>query len=98
MVLSPELNGQPLKLEYLGSNIASTESDVNIQMDKLWTVTDRLLTIWKSDLTDKTKQELFLAAIVPLLLYGCTDGNYTRMQCAIVQQFLEATPHKTAAV
>ncbi len=52
---------------------------------------DRLSVIWKSDLTDKIKRSFFLAAIMSILLYGCTtwrltkrmeeklDGNYTRM-------------------
>ena len=39
------LNGQSLKLlnhfMYLGSNILSTESDVNIRVDKAWIVIDR---------------------------------------------------------
>ena len=45
--------------------------------------------IWKSDLTDKMKRSFFQAAVVLILLYGCTtwtltkrlkkklDGNYT---------------------
>ena len=44
--------------------------------------------IWKSDLSDKIKRSFFKAAVVLILLYGCTtwtqkkkklDGNYTRM-------------------
>ena len=47
--------------------------------------------IWKSDLTDKMKCSFFQAAVVSILLYGCTtwtltkrlekklDGDYTRM-------------------
>ena len=46
---------------------------------------------WKSNLTDKMKRRFFQAAVVSILLYGCTtwtltkrlekklDGNYTRM-------------------
>ena len=46
--------------------------------------------MWKSDLTDKMKRSFFQAAIVSILLYGCTtwtltkrmekklDGKYTR--------------------
>ena len=49
----------------------------------------------KSDLTDKMKRSFFQAAVVSILLYGCTtwtltnrlekklDGNYTRMLRAI---------------
>ena len=54
--------------------------------------------IWKSELTDKTKGSFFQAAIVSILLYGCTtwtltkrlekklDGNYTRMLGAILNK------------
>ena len=32
----------------------------------------RLSIIWKSDLTDKMKRSFFQAAVVSILLYGCT--------------------------
>ena len=65
---------------------------------KAWTTIDRLLIIWKSDLTDKMKRSLFQAAVVSILLHGCTtwtltkrlekklDGNYTRMLRAILNK------------
>ena len=54
--------------------------------------------IWKSDLTDKMKRSFFQAAVVSILLYGCTtwtltkrlerrlDGNYTRMLRAVLNK------------
>ena len=54
--------------------------------------------MWKSNLTDKMKRSFFQAAIVSILLYGCTigtltkrlekklDGNYTRMLRAILNR------------
>ena len=54
--------------------------------------------IWKSDLTDKMKRSFFQAAVVLILLYGCTtwtltkrlkkklDGNCTRMLRAILNK------------
>ena len=54
--------------------------------------------IWKSDLTDKMKRSFFQAAVVSILLYGCTtwtltkrlkkklDGNYARMLRAILNK------------
>ncbi len=33
---------------------------------------DRLSIIWKSDLTDKMKRSFLQAAVVSILLYGCT--------------------------
>ena len=50
------LNDKPLKsvdhFTYLGSNVSSTESDVNKCIGKAWTAIDRLLIIWKSNLSD----------------------------------------------
>ena len=89
------LDGTPLKLvdkfTYLGSSVSSTEKDIDTQLTKAWTAIDKLSIIWKSDLSDKMKCSFFQAAVVSILLYGCTtwaltkrlekklDGNYTRM-------------------
>ena len=54
---------------YIGSNISSTESDVNIHIGKAWTTIDRLLIIWKPDII---KQDIFQAVAGLLQLYGCT--------------------------
>ena len=60
----------------------------------------------KSDLTDKMKRSFFQAAIVSILLYGCTtgtltkrlekklDGNYTRMLWAIFNKSWRQHPAK----
>ena len=91
------LDGTPLKLvdkfTYLGSSISSTEKDIDTRLTKAWTAIDRLF-----DLTDKMKRSFFQAAIVSILLYGCTtwgltkrlekklDGNCTRMLRAILNR------------
>ena len=96
------LDGIPLKLvdkfTCLGSSISSTEKDIDTRLTKAWTAIDRLSIIWKSDLTDKMKRSFFQAAVVSILLYGCTtrmlikwlekklDGNYTRMLRAILNK------------
>ena len=95
------LDGTSLKLvdkfTYLGSKVSSTEKDINTRLTKAWTAIDRLSIIWKSDLTDEMKRSFFQAAVVAILLYGCTawtltkrlqklDGNYTRMLRAILNQ------------
>ena len=66
--------------------------------------------IFLSDLTDKMKRSFFQAAVVSILLYGCTtwtltkrlekklDGHYTRMLRAILNKILVATPHKTPTI
>ena len=65
------LNGKPLKLVnyfiILGSHVSSTESDVNTYIGKVWTAIDRLMTIWKSDLSSKIKREFFQAVAMSVL-------------------------------
>ena len=86
------------KFTYLGSSVSSTEKDIDTRLMKAWTAIDRLSIIWKSDLTDKMKRSFFQAAVVLILLYGCTawtltkrlekklDGNYTRMLRAVLNK------------
>ena len=96
------LDGTSLKLvdkfTYLGSSVSSTEKDIDTWLTKTWTAIDKLSVIWKSDLTNKMKRSCFQAAVVLILLYGCTtwtltkwlekklDGNYTRMLWAILNK------------
>ena len=96
------VDGTPLKLvdkfTYLGSSVSSTKKDVDTRLTKAWTAINRLLIIWKSDLTNKMKRSFFQAAVISILLYGCTtwtltkrlekklDGNYTRMLRAILNR------------
>ena len=96
------LDGTSLKLvdkfTHLGSSVSSTEKDIDTRLTKAWAAIDRLLIIWKSDLTDKMNRSFFQAAVVSILLYGCTtwtqtkrlkkklDGNYTRMLRAILNK------------
>ena len=96
------LDGASLKLvdkfTYLGSSVSSTEKDIDTRLTKAWTAIDRLSIIWKSDLTDKMKRSFLQAAVVSILLYGCTtwtltkrlerrlDGNYTRMLRAVLNK------------
>ena len=89
------LDGTSLKLVDKFTYLGSSEKDIETWLTKVWTAIDKLSIIWKSDLTDKMKRSFFLAAVVSILLYGCTtwtltkrlekklDGNYTRMLRAI---------------
>ena len=93
------LDGASLKLvdkfTYLGCSVSSTEKDIDTRLTKAWTAIDRL---WKSDLTVKMKRSFFQAAVVSILLYGCTtwmltkrlemklDGNYTRLLRAVLNK------------
>ena len=60
------------KFTYPGSSVSSTEKDIDTRLTKAWTAIDRLSIIWKSNLTDKMKRNFFQAAVVSILLYGCT--------------------------
>ena len=64
------LKGNPLKL--VDKFTSSTKNDINIQLAKVWTAITRLSVIWKSGLTDKIKHSFFQAAVMSILLYGCT--------------------------
>ena len=86
------------KFTFLGCSVSSTEKYIDTRLTKAWTAIDRLSIIWKSDLTDKMKRSFFQAAVVSMLIYGCTtwtltkrlekklDGNYTRMLRAILNK------------
>ena len=108
------LSFKPLKLvdqfQYLGSNISSTESDVNICLVKVWNDLDKLLIRRKPDISNKIKRVFFQAVAVSIQLYGCTtwmvtkhkekklDRNYTRMLCAILNKSWKKHSTKTVAV
>ena len=94
------------KFTYLESSVSSTEKDTNMWLAKSWTATDRLLVILKSDLTNKIKHSFFQAAVISILLYGCTtwmltkcmkkklDSSYTRMLRAILNKSCRQHPKK----
>ena len=85
------------KFTYLERNVSSTETDINRRLAKAGTAIDRL-SVRKLHLTDKVKCSFFQAAVMSILLYGCTTwtltkrvekklyGNYTRMLRAILNK------------
>ena len=80
---------------YLGSNIASTNRDVQIRLGKAWSALNKLNSIWKSSLAKNLKINFFRATVESVLVYGSTswtlteslektlDGAYTRMLRAV---------------
>ena len=101
------LDGASLKLvdkfAYLGSSVSSTEKDIDTRLMKAWAAIDRLSIIWKSDLTDKMKCSFFQAAVVSILLYGCTTWTLTRRKLhknveSSIEQVLATTPHETPTI
>ena len=85
---------------YLGNNISSIESDVNIYFGNALTAIDRLSSIRTSDILDKIKGEFFLAVALLEQLYGCTtwtlgkklDGNNTKMSCVVLKKSCKQHP------
>ena len=102
------LSGKPLKLidqfTYLGSNISSAESDVNIRIVKAWIAIDRLSINEKPNLSDKIKWDFFQSVARLALLYSCTtwtltkrmgerlNRNYTRMLRAVLDKSRKQHP------
>ena len=89
--------------------VSSTEKDIDMRLMKAWTAIDKLLIIWKSNLTDKMKRSFFQAAVVSILLYGCTTWTLTKQLeearrqlhknvVSNIQQVLKATPHKAPTI
>ena len=70
------LNSSSLKLvdkfTYLGSSVSSTETDIDTRLTNAWTANESQSRTWRSDLTDKMKCNFTHAAVVSILLYGCT--------------------------
>ncbi|CAM1311015.1 Uncharacterised protein r2_g2141 [Pycnogonum litorale] len=89
------LNGDKIKqvedFRYLGSYIATTAQDVNIRLGKAWGALNQLDKIWKSNLPDNLKRNIFRATVESVLVYGSVswtlttqmekkiNGAYTRM-------------------
>ena len=108
------LDGASLKLvdkfTYLGSSVSSTEKDIDTRLKKAWTAIDRLSIIWKSDITDKMKRCFFQAAVVSILLYGCTIWTLTKWLEkktrrklhknveSSIEQVLATIPHETPTI
>ena len=86
-----------------GSNISSTECDVNILIGKEWTVINRLSIIRKSDVFNKRKGQFFQVIAVSVLLYGSIswnqmkrleiniDENSIRMMCIVWRNYLNSS-------
>ena len=76
------LNDGPLKLldkfTYLGSSVSSTESNANIPPANEWIAINWQSIIRKFDLSDEIKGDFFQAAVVSILLDGCTTWTLTK--------------------
>ena len=66
------------KFTSLVSSVSSTEKGIDTRLSKAWTANDSLSVILKSDQTNKMKRSFFQAAVVSILLYGCTTWTLTK--------------------
>ena len=85
-----------LKPDKFSSPTKEAGTDTDTLLTNVGTANDSLSVIWKSHLTDKIKRSFFQAAVLSILIYGCTtwtltkrmqkklDGNYIRMLQAIL--------------
>ena len=103
-------NGGSLKLKdkvtYLVRNVSSTENNVSVRLAKAWTAIDRLSILRNSNIYDEIKRNFYQAAVVSVLIYGCTtwklpkriekklDGNRTRMLRNILNKSWKQHPTK----
>ena len=79
-------------------------------LEKAWITIDWLSIVWKSDLSDKLKQDFFQAVAVSVPLHRCTtwtqtkrtekrlDRNYTRMLRANLNMSWKHLRNETTAV
>ena len=104
------LNGSSPKLvdkfTYLGSRVSSTDNNISLHLVKAWTAIDILSIMWEFYLSDEIKRNFFSAAVVSILLHGCTtwtltksmekklNGNCTRMLRDILNKFWKQHPMK----
>ena len=93
-----------------GSSVSSTEKDIDTRLTKTWSAIERLSIIWTSKRIDKMKRSFFQAAVVSILLYGCTTWTLTKRLekklkrqlyknvASNIEQVLAATPHTAPTV
>ena len=81
------------KFTYLGSNVLSTENDINTPLGKAWFAIDRLSVIWKSNLSDKIKYNISKQQLCLIYYIDAPHGRwlFTRRKSltAIAQEFYE---------
>ena len=65
---------------YLGSNIHSTNKDIEVRKAKAWSALSGLNKIWKSNLSPHLKHEFFCVTVESVLLYGSSTWTLTKQQ------------------
>ena len=66
--------------KYLGSWIESKTRDISVRKAMAWQALHKLKAVWKSNMTRKTKTDLFRATTESVLLYGSSSWSLTRSE------------------
>ena len=64
--------------KYLGSLMESSPKDIKARKAAAWRACNKLGKIWKSHMSRKLKERLFLSTVESVLLYGCEAWTLTR--------------------
>ena len=59
---------------YLGSWVNTTERDLSVRIAQAWSASNKLETIWKSELSRKLKIQFFRATVESVLRQSCTSS------------------------
>ena len=65
-------------LKYLGSEISSTERDVQSRIAKAWCASNKLSSIWNSNAKKNLKRNFFRTTLETVLLYSYTTWTMTK--------------------
>ena len=87
------LDGKDIKMvedfTYLGSNIQSTDKDIQIRKAKAWAALNKLDKIWKSELNINMKRNFFKAVVESVLPHGRLRRNRKQGSMAAIPECLE---------
>ena len=66
------------EFRFLGSLVSSTFADIKRRIALAWTALNKLLKIWRSNLSRSFKLRLFGSTVESVLLYGCETWTLTK--------------------
>jgi len=75
---SGDLVEEVKNFKYLGSNMESSEKDLEVRKALAWSSCHKLRKVWNSQLSRKIKLKLFIATVESILLYGSETWTLTK--------------------
>ena len=73
--------------KYLGSNIESTEKDIEIRISKAWSALNSMRTIWKSKMNDSLKRRLLRAKVEYVLFHGAITWTLRPCRSVLIVKY-----------